>query len=135
VRAAITRCEPLPVGVWDGIYVGTGNDGADCTPSEDGMDYSAMLACSRGFGCVGGEASEERSCAPLAEEDASCADVECAPGLYCRTSGRRSTCRAREDEGARCTSAADCQSGFCDDDGRCGARTAAVSYCGDLSYP
>ena len=134
VQQAVLACRPLGREVWTGVLTGTLPDGADCTPSDDGADYSPLLACRPELACAL-SAEGERRCAPRGGVGDACAEGECQRALFCDHSGSEPRCRDRKRDGASCLSHGECQSGHCAATERCAPPTASSQYCDDLSYP
>ncbi|MBX7194546.1 MAG: LamG domain-containing protein [Sandaracinaceae bacterium] len=112
------------------IFEGTGQEGADCTPS--GTSASALrisaLSCADGNACrlhLRVDGSPEGVCE--ARNDGACSHpLDCEAGSYCSLPGRWQPgawgeCRPRRTNGWACTSDLECQSLHCD--GVCAAIT------------
>lgn len=88
-------------------------------PQAAGAACDFWLSCAAGLACIGG-----RCGAPLGEGER-CMPFECAPDLYCYTSGAISVCRAREVAGRACDALEECAAGL----------TCATRMCVDASGP
>jgi len=136
LREAIESCAPIGPEVWEGVFTGSAREGADCTPPNEGFDYSSLMSCGTSLACVAQAESERRACAPRAGDGEDCFEVDCAIGHFCDAAVQpRPLCRALLANRERCESHGQCESGYCGGRGRCGERTASFLYCGGLSYP
>lgn len=145
VRAAAADCAPASLDAIgsEGAFVGTLDEGADCSPSA--TDFSSLYSCAPGLECYvtdfGGETTP-----PTAEcrrrrsvgEACDAIGMNCAPGLYCADGASiddPGVCRALLPSGSACLSDYECTSDLCDEDtGLCTALDPEDTWCVDATF-
>ncbi len=145
-RAAQCWAEPFDLDEIDALFAGTAQNGERClgrdaSPSLDAL-HTAAWSCTDGRACrlyldadsLPAAICEGRSVAG----DTRCSHpYDCAPGHWCDapswTLGDWGECQPMRGEGWDCTADVQCESGYCGDDGFCGARPSLLR-CLEVHY-